>query len=147
MSVAVNNDSVAHQSPKCHDGNVQTSCITGNVEKPFLEITFGLDYVHKVLLINRKPKDDDSSKNVIIERINGAMVDLSNDGKYVKSCGTISTSGEKELFWVDCNAVGTTIEIHLDRTDNLNLAEVMIYTLGKLNIWIFHLQRKPPRRL
>ena len=132
MSYAANNDSVAHQSSKCHDGNLDTSCITGNVQKPFLEITFGLDYVHKVLLINRKPKIDDPLKNVIIERINGAIVDLSNDGKYMKFCGTISTTEEKEVFWVDCNAVGTTIKIHLNRTDNLNLAEVMIYTLGKL---------------
>ena len=125
----------AHVSPRCHDGNVKTYCLAMSEQEPFLKLEFEVKYVHKVLLINRNTEEDgrdDSVINKIIERINGAVVDLLNDGtRYVKTCGTISTVTEKQVFWVDCNAVGTAIKISLNRRDYFNLAEVKIYTLGK----------------
>lgn len=130
----VSDDQLIHVSPRCHDGNLTTYCMAMSEQEPFLKLEFEVKYVHKVLLINRNTEGDGRDESVIskiIERINGAEVDLLNDGTHVKTCGTISTVTEKQVFWVDCNAVGTAIKISLNRKKYLNLAEVKIYTLGK----------------
>ena len=128
------NSTDIHVSPRCHDENLKTYCMTESVHEPFLKLEFDVKYVHKVMLINRNTEGDGRDDDVIskiLERINGAMVGLMNDGTKVKTCGTISTATEKHVFWVDCNAVGTAIKISLTRQDHLNLAEVKIYTLGE----------------
>ena len=131
MSPAFAHDDTQGTSDLCHDGDLQTSCAALPIQDPFLELVFPVTYVHKVLLVNRYCDDrNEATRRKIRERINGAKVDLINGEDQIKSCGTVSTDTEKETFWLDCGATGTTIRISMQRIDYLNLGEVVIYTLG-----------------
>ena len=125
---------ISYPSSGCYDGNLETYCMTKKVESPYLQLQFLAIYVHNVMLINRDATGrSEEDRKKIIERINGAKVELLDQQKIIKSCGTIDTSQEKHTFFIDCRGVGTTLKIHLQRKDYFNLGEVVIYTLGNVN--------------
>ena len=109
---------------KCYDNDLTTLCHTKTASKSSLNLNFDKSYVTKVRTINVAHAGNR-------ERQLGADISIyDGDDDEGTLCGTIDDTSERE-FTVDCNAVGSLVEILLKPPKPLHFSEVEIYGWGK----------------
>ena len=110
---------------KCYDNDLTTHCHTTTKKKSFLNLDFDKSYVMKVRTINVADVG-------YRERQKGSKINIYDGDDKMKLCGTIDDTSQRE-FTVDCNAVGSLVEIllGLKPPEPLHFSEVEIYGWGE----------------